>query len=293
MKIFQKFYNPLYKIFNKTKRIFLFLYLIIYNFISRKKIIVPDSDAVVTLTSHSDRILRAFATIESIGLGAVRPRKIILYLGNEYADKSLPRSLERLKNRGLEIEFCMDVGPHTKYFPYIQSRSTFNCPLVTADDDKIYEKEWLEKLIGAWKNEPNLVHCFRARKIIFENGAFAAYKNWPLCADTNASFANFATGVSGVIYPPKLLEHLKHAGLSFLYLCPKADDIWLHVNAIRNGFKIRQLQPESKHFFGTPGSSKLALHFSNLSGGGNDIQVSQTYNSNDLQILSPELIIKY
>ena len=154
MKIFQKFYNPLYKIFNKTKRIFLFLYLIIYNFISRKKIIVPDSDAVVTLTSHSDRILRAFATIESIGLGAVRPRKIILYLGNEYADKSLPRSLERLKNRGLEIEFCMDVGPHTKYFPYIQSRSTFNCPLVTADDDKIYEKEWLEKLIGAWKNEP-------------------------------------------------------------------------------------------------------------------------------------------
>jgi len=277
-----------YKIPRKIKRIFIFFYLIFYNFISQKKIIDENSLAIVTLTSHSDRILRVFASIESIGLGKTRPQKVILYLGDKYADKSLPRSLERLKNRGLEIEFCMDVGPHTKYFPYVQSKATFNRPLVTADDDKIYEKEWLEKLIRAWKSEPNHVHCFRARKIIFENGAFAAYKSWPLCADTHPSFSNFATGVSGVIYPPKLLEHLKNAGLSFLYLCPKADDIWLHVNAIRNGFKIRQLQPESKHFFGTPGSSKSALHFSNLSGGDNDIQVSQTYNSNDLQILSKE-----
>jgi hypothetical protein len=284
--IFQKFGNLLYKIFNKTKRILLFLYLIFYNFISCKKIIASDTNAVVTLTSHSDRILRAFAAIESIGLGAVRPRKLILYLGNRYAEKPLPRSLERLKSRGLEIVFCTDVGPHTKYFPYIDSLTDFEHPLVTADDDKIYEKNWLEKLIQAWKEDPNCVHCFRARKIIVENGSFAPYKKWPLCSDAHASFANFATGVSGVIYPPKLLESIKNAGLIFLDACPKADDIWLHANALRNGFKVRQLQSESKHFFGTPGSSKSALHFSNLSGGENDIQIQRTYTQEDIEKLS-------
>lgn len=286
MGIFKKFGNPLYKIFNKTRRIFLFLYLIFYNFISRKRIIAPDTDAVVTLTSHSDRILRAFAAIESIGLGAVRPRKIILYLGKKYAEEPLPKSLERLKKRGLEIVFCTDVGPHTKYFPYIDSISNFENPLVTADDDKIYENNWLARLIQAWKDDPNCVHCFRARKIILEDGSFAPYKKWHLCEDTNASFSNFATGVSGVIYPPKLLKCIKNAGLVFLDCCPKADDIWLHINAIRNGFKIRQLRSKSKHFFGTPGSSKSALHFSNLSGGENDIQIQRSYSKSDLEIIA-------
>jgi hypothetical protein len=285
VEIFQKIGNPLYKIFNKTKRIFLFLHLIIYNFTSHKKIIASETDAVVTLTSHSNRILRAFAAIESIGLGAVRPRKIILYLGNKYAEKPLPKSLERLKKRGLEVVFCNDVGPHTKYFPYIDSISNFEHPLVTADDDKIYEKNWLERLIQAWKEDPNCVHCFRARKIIVQNGSLLPYKKWPLCTDSHASFANFATGVSGVIYPPELLIKIKNAGLNFLECCPKADDIWLHANAIRNSFKIRQLNPKSKHYFGIPGSSKSALHFSNLSGGENDIQLNKTYNSKDLQII--------
>ena len=286
MEIFQEFDNPLYKIFNKTKRIFLFLYLIFYNYISRKKIIDLDSEVVVTLTSHSDRIFRAFASIESIGLGEVRAQKIILYLGNKYADTPLPRNIERLKKRGLEVSFSTDVGPHTKYFPYIDSKTDFDRPLVTADDDKMYDKYWLASLIQAWRNDPNCVHCFRARKIIFENGSFASYKKWHLCEDTSASFSNFATGVSGVIYPPKLLKCIKNAGLVFLDCCPKADDIWLHINAIRNGFKIRQLRSKSKHFFGTPGSSKSALHFSNLSGGENDIQIQRSYIKSDLEIIA-------
>jgi hypothetical protein len=275
----------LYKIFKKIKRILVFFYLIFYNFFSQNRIVNEYSEVVVTLTSHSDRILRVFAAIESIGIGTIRPQKIILYLGNKYADKPLPSNLERLKRRGLEITFCNDIGPHTKYFPYIQSKSVFERPLVTADDDKMYEKNWLECLIQAWKNDPNNVHCFRARKIIIDNGLLAPYNNWPLCANSHASFLHFATGVSGVIYPPKLLNEIKNAGMKFVECCPKADDVWLHVIAIRNGFKVKQLKPESKHFFGTPGSSKSALHLSNLSGGNNDIQIRQTYNENDLQSL--------
>jgi hypothetical protein len=281
----QKLINILNKIFSKIKRIALFYFLILYNFFSEKKIIDEKSEAVVTLTSHSNRIQRSFATIESIGRGTARPQKIILYLGNEYADKPLPANLVRLKKRGLEINFCSDVGPHTKYFPYVQSKTDFELPLVTADDDKMYDLYWLHCLIQAWRDDPNTVHCFRARKIVIENSRLIPYKMWPLCEDTYASVSHFATGVSGVIYPPKLLIEIKNAGQNFLQCCPKADDVWLHVISIRNGFKIRQIQPQSKHFFGTPGSSKSALHFSNLSGGNNDIQIKKTYSSKDLQSL--------
>ena len=48
-----------------------------------------------------------------------------------------------------------------------------------------------------------------------------------MCTTTEASESVFATGVSGVAYPPELLGALRDRGDVFAQVCPRADDYWL------------------------------------------------------------------
>jgi hypothetical protein len=255
------------------------------NQFSNASLLDGESQIVVSLTSHSGRISQAFAAIESIGSGKARPQRLILFLDRAFANEELPLTLKRLCKRGLEVIFCEDMGPHTKYFPYIQSQLKFNSPLVTADDDIMYPAYWLENLIKAWKANPLEINCFRARKISLTESGFEPYSKWKMCRSTEASISHFATGVSGVIYPPAYLDSLKNAGDAFRDCCPKADDIWLHVIAIRAGFKIRQINKKSRHFPIVPKSSGTALMATNLYQGHNDIQIKKSYTVQDIGMI--------
>jgi hypothetical protein len=116
-------------------------------------------------------------------------------------------------------------------------------------------------------------------------GAYAEYK---VCRSTLPSFRNIAIGSSGVIYPPSFLMALKWAGTAFEACCPKADDLWLHVHALRSGYKIRQILPRLPYFSfqGVPGTQEIALKYENVDyGDGNDRQIAATYNDADIQLL--------
>ena len=84
------------------KRILIFIRLYLLNLFARTSIVDNEATVTVTLTSHSDRIRRAFASIESIGRGQCRPRRVILFLGKKYETQPLPATLQRLIGRGLE-----------------------------------------------------------------------------------------------------------------------------------------------------------------------------------------------
>ncbi len=268
------------------KRILIFIRLYFLNLFAGTSVVDADSQVVVTLTSHSDRIGRAFASVESIGRGDRRPRRILLFLGKKYESAALPATLQRLVQRGLEVRYVDDVGPHTKYYPYLLITPQFDGPLVTADDDKMYDRGWLAGLLDAYHAHPDKVNCWRAREVRFDGNGLRPYDEWPLCDDTRASVTRFATGVGGVIYPPALLQHLKNAGDVFKACCPKADDLWLHVMAIRNGYPIRQIDRSAREFPGVPRSSQSALQRTNIDGKRNDVQAAQTYTSDDLTLLT-------
>jgi len=270
------------------KRVLLYFWRRLHNLIARSSIVDPDAEAIVTLTSHAERIGRVFAAIESIGRGRCRARRIQLYLGRQYEPRPLPRSLQRLMRRGLEVIYVDDVGPHTKYYPYLQANERFDHPLVTADDDKLYPRDWLAGLLDAYRARPDLVHCWRAREIRTGSGGLLPYREWPLCASTRAAFHHFATGVGGVIYPPAFQQALKSAGDRFRDYCPKADDLWLHVTALRQGFRVRQIEGQAREFTGIPRSSRCALQKTNLDGGQNDTQAARTYSGGDIALLMQE-----
>lgn len=237
---------------------------------------------VVSLTSFGKRIDSVYLAIESIARGSTLPSELILWLDDETRYNSLPSTLERLARRGLTIKLSKNYGPHTKYYPYISSQHEFSLPLVTADDDIIYPRDWLHNLTGAFERNPGVVSCYRARVIEFRAGRMGPYREWALCHSTLPSFRNLLLGVSGVIYPPAFIVALKTAGSAFEQCCPKADDLWLHANALRAGFKVQQVGSEPVHFPFVPGSQESALHFSNIVSG-NDSQVAETYTAEDLQ----------
>jgi hypothetical protein len=259
----------------------------VLNFISNNFLTSP-SGPVVSLTSYGDRVNYVYLTLESIGLGKTLPSRIILWIDDSKILANLPPSLQRLQRRGLEIKGCANFGPHKKYYPYVESESKFEKPLVTADDDVIYPRDWLHKLVHAYIEDSSNIVCHRAREVLLSGDKLAPYLSWSYCTTNEPSVRFFATGVGGVIYPPRFQEQLKTAGRAFWDLCPKADDLWLHVMALRSGYKIKQITCEAQHFPEVPGTQDQALCISNQFGGENDQQILRTYSEADIAILRNE-----
>jgi len=264
------------------------------NLFSGKPVTSPQSGVVVSVTSYGDRLRTVHLTLESIAAGSVLPSRLILWVDTEEAFSNPSKELKRLIERGLELRLSQNFGPHTKYYPYLLETESFACPLVTADDDQLYRPWWLEGLLRSYSQDPASISCYRAHCVEIGDDTIAPYERWRPCRSVMPTYLNFATGVSGVLYPPSFLKHLKAAGSQFLTLCPKQDDAWLHVQALRAGTPVRQIYSRPLRFPVIPGSQSGGLFHTNVLLGQNDRQIGITYSSSDLAVLracaaSPDL----
>jgi hypothetical protein len=252
--------------------------------------VVGDAPVAVSLTSYGMRLDSVHLTVESIAAGRVRPRRLMLWLDDPAAHAAPPDTLRRLMDRGLELRLCDWMGPHAKYFGHVRDDvpdGGGTQPLVTADDDMLYGPDWLDTLLAAHAARPAEVHAWRARVMrLAADGSPAPYRDWPLCASADASPWHFATGVAGVIYPPRLLGALRAAGDGFRAVCPRADDVWLHAQALRAGVPVRQVQAQARSWPCIPGTEAVGLMHGNIAGAGNDAQIRATYTPDDLRRLA-------
>jgi hypothetical protein len=257
--------------------------------------VTGSAGVVVSLTSHGRRIDSVAVGIESIARGTVRPQRLVLWLDSPEDLAACPQSLRRLERRGLEIlavpragepgDAQPGYGPHTKYFPYVAATPRHTVPLVTADDDIIYPPRWLAQLVDAGGRHPDTV-CAHWVSIMGTAGdRVAGYGTWARARDTAERPANFATGVSGVLYPPVMLEELRLRGEAFLDSCPRADDIWLKWVALRAGIPVRQVGPVPRHFPIIPGSQGQALMRTNVGENHNDHCIQGLFSAEDVAAL--------
>lgn len=294
---------------------------------SRERV-VAEGGPVVSLTTYGPRIDTVHLTIESIGRGRLKPSRLTLWLDDAKRFNDLPAGLRRLQARGLEVMLTENLGPHTKYYPYVASLAQHTVPLVTADDDIVYPRWWLQRLVAAYRAEPEQINCYRAHVVALgaaaassgtvapgaapaSNGAapgapaahgdasagaavtvdgttIRSYRDWPPCSSRAPRWRHFATGVSGVIYPPRILNFMHAQGDAFRACCPKADDIWLHAMALRAGMRVRQIGRLPRYFEGLPGTHDQGLVHFNSFNGGNDRQVAATYDAADLRKMIQE-----
>jgi hypothetical protein len=250
---------------------------------SKKSVVCPGGP-VITLTTYGARFRTVYLTLESIARGSVRPSNLILWLDDAKLFQNLPAKIVRLQKRGLEVQLsAKNYGPHTKYYPYLESQNEFVAPLVTADDDILYPCHWLRGLVEGSLHYASFINCYRAHVVAVNATGIVPYLTWKPCRITAPLKCHFATGVSGVLYPPIFLQRLKEAGPGFEACCPKADDVWLHVQAIRAGFSVRQVVKKPVQFPVIPLTQRVALAQGNLNAGGNDRQIAATYGAEDIE----------
>lgn len=259
-------------------------YFWLLNLYERAPITQPDGP-VVSLTTYGKRTRIVFLAIESIARGRLLPSRLILWIDDKAVFGNLPATLRRLAKRGLEIRLCENYGPHKKYYPYLESLQKVEVPLVTADDDLFYPRYWLQRLAEAFHQSPDTVNCYRARVIGLNQAGLAKYDSFTIADSTMPSFRHLVTGGAGAIYPPQLQRVLKQDGTAFLSCCPRADDLWLHVHALRTGYRVRLINKRQFPLVNIPATQATALCHYNQSRGGNDRQIALTYRASDVDRL--------
>ena len=251
--------------------------------------ITGDVPAVVCLTSYGSRLKHVHYTIQTIANGITRPKKVILWISENDANL-VTKALRSLEQRGLEIRLTQDYGSHKKYYPYCMSVSDTlpaEFPLVTADDDVLYPPHWLSDLVDAANIEPfPVIVAHRAHRIKTIQGGIAPYLSWDLERGTiEPSFANVATGVCGVFYPPEFVSHIgKTRNADFMQFAPTSDDLWLHSRAIQLQIPTKQVRSMAaqvvEHHPGIPSLSDL-----NVTGGNNDATIFRIYSPEMISII--------
>jgi hypothetical protein len=248
--------------------------------------VTGDADVVVSLTSFGSRLKTVHLTIESIGQGTTRPRRLILWLDAADLEPGPPAPLRRLQARGLEVRTCPNDRSYRKIYPYAVSQPHHATACATADDDVLYPTTWLAELLSAHRGAPDCVNGHRARRIGVDGGRIAPYQDWAKCTDSLPGHDRFLTGVSGIIYPPAFLDALRDAGDGFRTVCPTADDVWLHHVALRGGFRHRQVSPTCTEYPTLPRTQAVSLMGANADRGGNDVQIARLYDGEDIAVLS-------
>lgn len=239
----------------------------------------PNKQVIVSLTTHSKRIYEVFLAVESIMQQTVKPNRIVLWLDEARQNELLPITLQKQIERGLEVRYCKDVGPHTKLVPSLKLFP--DDILVTIDDDTIYEFDMLENLLNSYRQFPQYIHANRAHIIKFtDKGCIDNYNTWEQCTTKiGTSPLLFPTGVGGVLYPPHSLCEEVLNEEAFLRLCPTADDIWFKAMSLLNNKQCYKTPSHNPCYFSIPTMQDIGLYKNNVFGGENDIQIKKVFEA--------------
>jgi hypothetical protein len=261
------------------------LRLLLINRFSRSRI-TGTSDVTVSLATTTDRLATAFYTIETVAAGLERPQRMLLWVPEDIAMANLPPALLRLQARGLEIRQAESLGPHTRYCHYLEAMPEFSAPLVIMEDNMLYPPQWLQNLMAAHGAEPEMIHCCSALRMETSAIGLIPHNDWQRCLDDTPDVLNYVNAQTGCILPPTFLACLKAAGRGFVDSTPRSEDVWLTLNAIHSGTKIRQLQTRYSVFPEIPGTQDPWQNSRTVLEGDNHIQMEDTLKKMDLNLLA-------
>lgn len=199
---------------------------------------------IVSLTSFPARINYVSSVLADMLRQTVQPDKIILYLSKEQflkREADLPETLLKMKDYGVEIEWCDgDIKAYKKFLPALKEYP--DDILIIVDDDLVYDPEMIEKLYNAHKKCPNCIIASRCHEIgVDDSGKLESYKVWKKeCAydEDQTKHHWFFTGGAGTLFPPHVFGSEIFDVDTIQKLCPWADDIWLNINAAMNRVQI-------------------------------------------------------
>ena len=184
-------------------------------------------DMIVSLTSYGRRVSEGvvYYTLVSLLRQSMQPCKIILWLSeNEWSDINLPKKLQLLKFKGVEIRYCKDTRSYKKLIPTLALYPNKN--IMTVDDDIIYTRDTVHSIWKEYKKNPHAIVCLNASTPIIKNGIPSNYAQWNAIDESEKGITIFPVGCGGTFYSVGALHRDVIREDLFLKLCPLADDIW-------------------------------------------------------------------
>ncbi|MBQ6980257.1 MAG: hypothetical protein IJQ07_06400 [Clostridia bacterium] len=218
---------------------------------------------ILSLTSYPARIDQAYVAIKSLMCQSVKADKIILWLAeSQFKTFSLPKKFNRLVKRGLDIRYIEDLRSHKKYYYALQEQKP-NELVITYDDDIIYERNSIKKLIYKHNEFPDCIVCNRGHKIAFGENGIKPYKEWKVRFDdgVDTPLMNImpSTG-NGCLYPYGVMPETTFNQELLKKNAFTADDIWMRFNSIVNGMFVVRTQKEVATLINVFSSQKTALN---------------------------------
>jgi hypothetical protein len=238
---------------------------------------------VVSLATIPERLGKVHIAVESLLRQTLKPDRLILWMPSTLEGRLLPFALRNQTRRGLEIRFVEEIGPYKKLIYALKEHS--DSPIVTADDDMIYPRFWLEQLVNAYAGALHCVHCHRAHRMILDkDGRLLPYAKWDFLAQGHIgpSFLLFPTNGGGALFPPGALHKEVFNEAVFQKICPTADDVWFKAMSLLNGVPCRKVSSFYHEWPLVRGTQTKALWPENVREGRNDIQLQAVFERYDL-----------
>ena len=184
-------------------------------------------------------------SVFSIFNQSVKPDRVILWLSDEYENLSyIPYNITKYIKNGLEIRFIKDLNSYNKiYYPLKEYSDSI---IVTAEDNIIYSKDWLEKLYHSYIANSEDIQVHLAKRVSCIDGKISLPKNFGYINEEYASYNNIMETSGGVLYPPKCFVNEFFRKDIFQKYIPREDNIWTWLMAIVSGRKIRIVKNHNK-----------------------------------------------
>lgn len=230
-------------------------------------------DVTVTLTTYPARVASLHWTLRSLLTQSVRPRRVVLFLAlSEFDGHALPR-LVRHPPPLLEIRWVANTRSYKKLLPALDLFP--DQILITADDDVIYPRNWMARLLDEHELHSKEIICYRANEIVRSmTGEFEPYMSWPRATVTSDPTRVLPTGVGGVLYPVGSLDPRVLDEQQALALAPFADDFWFKIMALLAGTGARVVPRVGRDLpMSTLRRTGGSLTATNVAGGQNDVQL--------------------
>jgi hypothetical protein len=230
-------------------------------------------DVVVSLTSYPARMPTLWLTVASLLRQDVQPRSVLLTLSaDEFPGRQVPDRLARMADAGvLRIRF--EEGNRCSYKKLLPALAEEgDRTIVTADDDVLYPRWWLARLLDASAAEPGLVIAYRALAMVLADGDLAPYGTWHRADPGTDPRLTLPTGRDGVLYPAGALDPRVHDYATAARLCPTADDVWFKAMALARGTGARALH-HPRQFPSSRADQAAALYRVNADEAANDPQL--------------------
>lgn len=231
-----------------------------------------DEIVIASLTSYPARIPYVHLAIKSLMLQTYKPDRIILWLASEqFTDKELPEELTDLCEYGLEIMWIHDIYGHKKYFyPVVNQKD--NEVVITFDDDIIYPKDAIKRLMKTHKSFPNCLVCERGQ--IYDKKFEHNPGLWKIISSVGVKKPTYSMNPSpgGGCLIPKGAFYIDATNEEKIReLAYKNDDLWYMFMCAQNKTKMVKTRKYHRTFSVIDGSQSEQMAIENVLGNRNAI----------------------